>query len=191
MHHSEYRSSRARKGDQCAPCRHARDKRFGAVDRIEHPHEFGVAAFGTEFLADNSMSWKLLSDQCAHRLLGRPVSGCYRIERAAATALVFDAERSAEEGSDGIPRYGRKLVDKSSEIHSGHLLRPSTRVVMTSYISVAAWAIGRPSPRFWAPSKNIFPRTSFKAVSEPALPERLCLIIRWLRSPQNRCCQVS
>src|SRR5262245_37105692 len=102
MHHSKHWSSRTGKGDQRAPCRHSGDKRFGAVDRVKHPNEFGIAAFGAEFLADDPVSWKLLPDQCAHRLLGRAVRSGHRIEGAAA-ALVLDAERGAKEWSDGIP----------------------------------------------------------------------------------------
>src|SRR5262249_1165233 len=100
--HAEHRSSRAGQGDQCAPCRHAGNKRFGAIDRVQHPYELGIAAFGAEFLANDPVSWKLLPDQRAHRLLSRTIRCGHRIKRAA-TALVLDAERGAKEWLDGIP----------------------------------------------------------------------------------------
>src|SRR5262249_25627754 len=125
MHHSEHGPSRTGKGDQCAPCRHAGDERFGPVDRVKHPDEFGIAAFGSEFLADDPVSGELLADQCAHRLLGRTFRCSHGIKPAAA-ALILDTERGAKERLNGFPRYRRKLADKTFKIHRSHLCVPFT-----------------------------------------------------------------
>ena len=101
MHHAVDRLAAPCQRDQRAPCRHAADEGFGAVDRIEHPDIFGVGSFGAEFFADDAVRRKRLLDQCAHGDFGSAVGGRHWIEAAGRT-LVLDAERGAKERTDRL-----------------------------------------------------------------------------------------
>ena len=61
--------------DQCAEQRHAADKGFRAVDRIQHPDEFGIVAGAAELLADDAVLREPLLDQRSHRRFRRAVGG--------------------------------------------------------------------------------------------------------------------
>ena len=55
VHHAEQRAALPREADQGAPYRQAEHKGTGAVDRVDHPAIFGVAADGPELLPDNTV----------------------------------------------------------------------------------------------------------------------------------------
>jgi hypothetical protein len=74
MNASEHRLAAVQQGDERAPERQARDERLGAVDRIQHPDEFGVDALIAEFLAHDAVPGKLPADPRAHQFL-RPAIG--------------------------------------------------------------------------------------------------------------------
>ena len=70
---AEHRPPLLQQRDQGAEGRPPRDERFGAVDRIEDPHELGVAAVGAMLLADDAVRRIALADQLADRRLGLAV----------------------------------------------------------------------------------------------------------------------
>ncbi len=87
-------------GDQGAEQRHPADKRFGPVDRVQHPDELGILAHPAELLADDPMLRKAALDQIAHRLLGAAVGGGHRAQ----IGFVVYRQRLAEIRPDRVPR---------------------------------------------------------------------------------------
>jgi hypothetical protein len=85
---AEDRPAVPRQRDQRAEQRHAADKGFGAVDRVEHPDEFGVVALAAVFLADDAVLGKPRGDQPPHRQFGGAVGGGDRAQ----IGLVVDRE---------------------------------------------------------------------------------------------------
>jgi hypothetical protein len=60
-------------GNERCVQRHAVDERLRAVDRIEHPLEFGLPTLLPEFLADDGVARKALAKSLAHQFFGRAV----------------------------------------------------------------------------------------------------------------------
>src|SRR5262249_16615291 len=103
--------------------KHARDERFGPIDRIEDPYIFGVGPLGAVFFAENTVIGKMPADDNAHGLLGSPVGRRDRIETA--DLLVFDSKGSTEKWEDWGAGSGSELVDEAAEIDCRHVsLRP-------------------------------------------------------------------
>ena len=94
--------------NQGAEQRHAADKGFGAVDRVEHPDELGIGALAAVFLANDAVIGKARLDQLPHRRLGGAVGGGDRAE----VGLVVDGEPGAEIRADrragGVGQLGRE-----------------------------------------------------------------------------------
>src|SRR5262249_53371101 len=119
MHHAVDRLAAAGQRDERSPGWHAADKRFGSIDRIEHPDVFGVAPLDAKFLADDAVLRKSPFDQRAHGCFGGAIGGGHRIE-AARTTLVFNAERTAKERPNGLAGNGGELVDKGTKVDRRH-----------------------------------------------------------------------
>ena len=64
--------------DQGPEQRHATDKGFRSVDRVQNPDEFGAFAHPAELLADDPVIRKAFLDQPAHRQLRGAVGGGHR-----------------------------------------------------------------------------------------------------------------
>src|SRR5258708_29279285 len=122
VHHPEYGLAKAHQANQRAPSQHARNKRFRSVDGIKHPNIFGVGVLGAVLLAEDAVIGKLLADQRTHGLLGRAV--CCRNRVEAASFLVLDCQRGAEERENCFARGGRELVDESAEVDGRHAACP-------------------------------------------------------------------
>src|SRR5215212_4252223 len=66
VHHPKDRLAKPCQRDQRTPLWHAADEGLRAVDRIKHPDVLGIGAFLAEFLTENAVVRKRLSDQRAH-----------------------------------------------------------------------------------------------------------------------------
>ena len=120
MHHAEHRLAETHKPDQRAPGHHAGDEGLGAVDWVEYPDIFRVAALAAVFLADDAVPWKGLADERAHGVLRGAVGGGDGIE--AAGLLVLDRQRGTEERQDGVARHAGELIDEIGEVYGRHLM---------------------------------------------------------------------
>jgi hypothetical protein len=118
-HHAVNGGAIVREADQRAPRRHAGDKALGAVDRIEHPNEFGPRRHVVKFLADDAVAGKIARNQPAHSDLGGAVGLRHRIERAP-VRFIDGVHRGTEERQDGLARHARQFLDESSQINWFH-----------------------------------------------------------------------
>ena len=118
MHHAVYRHFPVHQRDQRAPGRKARNKGFGAVDRVQHPDIFGILALVAEFLADNAMLREIGLDQPAHHRFGGAVGFRHGIEIAG--AFIVDAKRRPEERQNGFAGGSRKAANEGGEIDDRH-----------------------------------------------------------------------
>ena len=98
---AEDRPARGGQRDQGAEQRHAADEGFGAVDRVEHPDEFGVLALAAEFLADDAVL-----RETAAAISRRIAASAARsaIGDGRQIGLVVDRDRLAEIGADRLSR---------------------------------------------------------------------------------------
>src|SRR5262245_55945961 len=104
MHQPKHRFAKSHEADQRSPREHARDERFGPIDRIEDPYIFGVGPLGAVFFAENTVIGKMPADDNAHGLLGSPVGRRDRIETA--DLLVFDCKSRTEKWEDCVAGSG-------------------------------------------------------------------------------------
>src|SRR5262249_38897966 len=69
-------------------------------------------------LVKESMIGKLLADEGAHALFGRPVGCRHGVEPA--NFLVLDRESGTKKGEDGFARRDGELVDETAEVDGRH-----------------------------------------------------------------------
>ena len=119
VHQPVDRRAEAQEPDQRAPHRQPGHEGLGAVDRIEHPDIFGVAAVGAELLADDAVGREGAPDELPHRRLAGAVGLGHRIE-GAAVRLVVGGKRGAEEGQDRLAGQRRELVDERRKVDRAH-----------------------------------------------------------------------
>ena len=86
--------------NQCAEQRNAADKGLRAVDRIQHPDEFGIVAGAAELFPDDAVLREPVLDQRSHGLFRRPVGRGHRRQ----IRLVVDRERLAKIWPDHLAR---------------------------------------------------------------------------------------
>ena len=113
--------------DQGGEERHAGDERFGAVDGIEDPDEFGVGVFVAEFFADDAVGREFFGDPTAEELLGAAVG-----ERdGRGVGFGFDGEgRVAEVRTNEVTAFVGELRKEGAvgrEIHGERDVRDGRR----------------------------------------------------------------
>src|SRR5262249_61032299 len=94
---------------------------------------------GPVFLAENSVIGKLLADEGAHALFGRPVGCRHGVEPA--DFLVLDGKSGTKEGEDGFARRGGELVDETAEVDGRHA------ACLVAFLAAWRIAIGAPVRR--------------------------------------------
>ena len=74
----QHRLALVQQADQRAEQRAAAGKRDGAVDRVEHPHEFRPVVLRPEFLPNDAVMWVMPTDQLPHHRLRLAVGPRHR-----------------------------------------------------------------------------------------------------------------
>ena len=99
----------------------------GAIDRIQHPHEFRTGVFRPEFLAENAMRGEAPADHPPHELLGPAVGHGHR--RLVGLGL-DDQAGAGETGADEVAARAGKFEQETAvdiEIHGAKLTTKSAK----------------------------------------------------------------
>ena len=101
-HHAEHRLAVLEKADQHAPERQPGDEGAGAVDRVEHPDEFGVGALAAILLADDAVL-RIGRSPISLRIAASAARSAAVTGSKPAAALVLDRSRVPEIAAGSQP----------------------------------------------------------------------------------------